>query len=300
MGIPGQSLAIETASRVGVSPQIVERAIELLSPEAKAHHQAMSSLESVRAELSEIKKQLSKELSQARKAKEKYTDLLEKFRREKDEQLQLTVKKAEKKLDEVIRTAVAGDIFRRHEKIQEIRNDFPEIIRTPRNNESANITSATEFAQKYPPGTYVFVPSIGREGVIQGEPNSKGEIPILSESMRLFIHWKQLEPSRLARNPTAKLVRRSSHSPTVALNDQDRTVDLRGKSADEAIELLEIQLDRAAMNDEERIKVIHGHGTDTLKKAVRNYLSRSTYVQGWSAGGRDSGGDGITWIQLKD
>jgi DNA mismatch repair protein MutS2 len=46
--------------------------------------------------------------------------------------------------------------------------------------------------------------------------------------------------------------------------------------------------------------VIHGHGTDTLKKGVRSYLSRSIYVKKWKAGTPETGGDGVTWVELRD
>jgi DNA mismatch repair protein MutS2 len=89
-------------------------------------------------------------------------------------------------------------------------------------------------------------------------------------------------------------------SPTapVALADSDRTLDLRGITVEEALSQLEMQLDQSATTREDRIKIIHGHGTEALKKAVRTYLSRSQYVKKWKAGSPEQGGDGITWAEL--
>jgi DNA mismatch repair protein MutS2 len=91
---------------------------------------------------------------------------------------------------------------------------------------------------------------------------------------------------------------RQSSPFAVALADEDRTLDLRGKTVEEALSELELALDKAAQTQEDRLKIIHGHGTETLKKAVRTYLSRSIYVKKWKAGSPEGGGDGVTWVEL--
>ncbi|MEK7358579.1 MAG: Smr/MutS family protein, partial [Bdellovibrionota bacterium] len=86
----------------------------------------------------------------------------------------------------------------------------------------------------------------------------------------------------------------------VTLVDTERVIDVRGKSAEDAIGQLETQLDAAALNNEDRVKIVHGHGTEVLKRAVRAHLSRSVYVKKWKAAGPVTGGDGVTWAELKD
>jgi DNA mismatch repair protein MutS2 len=80
--------------------------------------------------------------------------------------------------------------------------------------------------------------------------------------------------------------------------DAIRTLDIRGKTVEDSLELLEVELDQASVKKEDRIKIIHGHGTEALKKAIRAYLSRSLYVKKWKAGSPDQGGDGMTWVEL--
>jgi DNA mismatch repair protein MutS2 len=119
---------------------------------------------------------------------------------------------------------------------------------------------------------------------------------VLSNSMRLMVPWQQLRPPQHAVNPTAEIVRRAGEITSPL--DQDRVVDVRGQSVESALALLEEQLDTAVLNQEGRIKVVHGHGTDTLKKSIRSYLSRSAYVKKWKAGTPESGGDGVTWVEI--
>lgn len=300
MGIPGQSLALQTARRVGVGERIIERAIDFLSPEAKARHQHLRDIEDMKEEMQKLRNTLFDELKEARENKRRYMEMVQLFKKDRDQWMDRAVKKAEKKIDEMIDQASVDTIFKRHEKLHQIKHDLPEVVKSSQQTaKRPKLDSAEDFEKIYPPGSIVFIPSIGQEGVVQGKANSKGEIPVLSRSMRLFLPWQQLRSPQSMQNPTQAILRRSS-GVSVTLQEIERVIDLRGKSADEAVELLETQLDAAALNDEDRVKIVHGHGTETLKRAIRSHLSRSVYVKKWKAAAPDAGGDGVTWAELKD
>ena len=300
MGIPGQSLALQTARRVGVDAKIIDAALEYLSPESKAQHQHLSEIEDMKAELSALRNSLIDEVRVARESKKKYAELINLFKKERDQWMDKAVKKAEKKIDEMIDLSNVSDIFRRHEKLQQIKHDMPEVVKASSVvAKRPKLETAEDFEKIYPPGSVVFIPSVSQEGIIQGKANSKGEIPVLSHSMRLFVPWNQLRPPQNMSNPTQAIFRRSS-GVTVTLQDTERTIDVRGKTTEAAIARLEEQLDTAALAGEDRVKIVHGHGTDTLKRAIRSHLSRSIYVKKWKAATNESGGDGVTWAELKD
>ena len=138
----------------------------------------------------------------------------------------------------------------------------------------------------------MFIPSLNRSGIIQSPPNNSGEVFVLSQSMRVSVAWQQLQTSKAETPPPH---RGFVFQQTL---DSDTIIDLRGKRVDEAIQELEIALDSAVTKQEQRIKVIHGHGTETLKRTVRSYLSRNPSVKGWKAGGSEAGGDGVTWVEF--
>lgn len=298
MGIPGQSLALQTARRVGVDPRIIEEAVNFLSPETKRYHSGLEEVERIKDDLRALKEQTLAEAKEARQEKSRYNALAQKFEREKDKMVEQAVKRAEKKIETMIEHSKVEDVFRRHERLEQIKHAMPEIVKAssaPR--PAATLETAEDFGRAYPPGSKVFAPSIGRDAVIQGTPNAKGDVAILSGPMRLVVHWTSLKPPHHAINPTVEIARRAGE-PTSPL-DHDRTVDVRGRGLDDAIRLLEDQLDTAAVNDEARIKIVHGHGTDTLKKGIRSFLSRSVYVKKWKAGTPETGGDGVTWVELQ-
>jgi DNA mismatch repair protein MutS2 len=75
-------------------------------------------------------------------------------------------------------------------------------------------------------------------------------------------------------------------------------LDLRGERADDALILLERHLDAAYSAGLPWVRVIHGHGTGALKKAVRSALKGHALVDDFEAGRDGEGGDGVTVVKL--
>lgn len=292
-GVAGRSLALQTAQRVGVSEFVLKRAMDLLNPEVKAQYQNLKEIEEMKKDLKKIQESLCLEQEEAKKQKSKYLELIHQFRKEKDHWLSKTVVRAEKRIDHFIQNEKVKEIFYRHDRMNEMKEEFPTIVRVSSKNKELP-TTIDEFSKIFPPGSVAYIDSLEREGIIQGKPNAKGDVPVLSESMRIIVPWKKISLSKSSKTPPL------APKTIFSLGEgTHRTIDLRGKKVEEAIEMLEQQLDASLLHDEERVKIIHGHGTDTLKKAIRAHLSRSAYVTKWTAGGPSSGGDGITWVELK-
>lgn len=298
-GIPGESLALQTARRVGVSSDIIAAAVEKLTPEARARQNKMHELEALKKDIGILQENLRKQTKKALQVQEEFETKLQAFEKEKENRLTQALKKATHSVDEAIATAKAGTALDKHRQLQEIKYNLPEIVKAKPtvNSATAQIQNSEEFARKFPPGSKIFVPSLNQDGVIQSAPNARGEVLVLSQSIRLQLPWTELKPALKATNPTSQLMRRSGHSQ-VSFVDTDRTLDVRGKTVEEAISQLETTLDRATEQNEDRLKIIHGHGTETLKKSIRTYLSRSVYVKKWKAGNTETGGDGVTWVEL--
>jgi DNA mismatch repair protein MutS2 len=296
-GVPGESLAIQMAKRVGIDSKIVQRAIDLLSPTTRARLDGLEEIENLKKEIGNLQTHLKKQTSEAQNLKQKYEKMISEFEKNKDNLLHKELNTARKKVDEAISTVKAQEALNKHRQLQEIKFNLPEIVKAQTPDNESKLETVDDFAKKYPPGSKVYIPSLSQDGLIQSAPNSKGEVLIMSNSMRLQLPWFELKPPGKPINPTSNLVRKSSQF-TVALVDEDRTLDLRGKTVEEAIEELELVVDRAFQNQEDRIKIIHGHGTEALKKGIRSYLSRSVLVRKWKAGTPENGGDGITWLEL--
>ncbi len=301
-GIPGDSLALLTAKRVGVQNSIIDLATEHLSPLAKQKISSLEEIEKLKKDLHQLQNQLRKEISETESKKQNLEKQIKEFETQKEKELERTIQKATRKVDEVIQTTKAAETLEKHRKLQEIKYNMPQIVKGNQVASAGNhlqFKSAQEFSEKFPPGSKVFVQSLNQDGIIQSKPNAKGEILILSQSIRLQLPWTELKPALKMTNPTNQLASRSGSSRVSFLNE-DRTIDVRGKTVEDAISDLEMALDQASVNKEDRLKIIHGHGTEALKKALRTYLSRSVYVKKWKAGNSETGGDGVTWVEILD
>ena len=76
-------------------------------------------------------------------------------------------------------------------------------------------------------------------------------------------------------------------------------LDLRGKTAMEAIQDLDGFIDAAMLSGVNMLTVIHGKGTGVLKKHIRDMLRRHRYVKSYRPGRFGEGEDGVTVVELK-
>ncbi len=303
-GIPGDSLALLTAKRVGVSATVLAKAHEHLSPLAKQKISSLEEIENLKKDLSDLQNRYRKDLKNLDEQKIALNTKIKDFEKQKEAELEKTIQRASKKVDDEIANTKAATALDKHRKLQEIKYNMPEIVKGSKvesNTQPTQIKTADEFSERFPPGSKVFVQTLNQDGIIQSKPNAKGEVLVLSQSIRLQLHYTELKPAQKSVNPTSQLVNRSGSTHggnMIAFMNEDRVLDLRGKTIEVALGELESALDRASTSKEDRLKLIHGHGTEALKKAIRTYLSRSVYVKKWKAGTAESGGDGITWVEL--
>lgn len=76
-------------------------------------------------------------------------------------------------------------------------------------------------------------------------------------------------------------------------------LDLHGLRVHEAIELLDKFLDNAILHHLTSVKVIHGHGSGRVRKAVRDHLARNPHVRDFHFGEPVHGGLAVTVVYLK-
>ena len=69
---------------------------------------------------------------------------------------------------------------------------------------------------------------------------------------------------------------------------------------DEAIDRTDKFLDEAAMQEVRTIRVIHGHGTGRLRKALSGYLHTHPLVLRAAPAPNDLGGSAVTLVELRD
>jgi DNA mismatch repair protein MutS2 len=100
------------------------------------------------------------------------------------------------------------------------------------------------------------------------------------------------------RKTKAERMERAEQARAAPVQVRVPVADVRGMRVDEALRAVELELDRATRAGDERVHVLHGHGSGALKAAVREHLQRSPYVRRSRPADPHEGGDGVTVAEL--
>ena len=76
-------------------------------------------------------------------------------------------------------------------------------------------------------------------------------------------------------------------------------LNLIGKKTDEAVDLTDKFLDEAFLNGLTEVRIIHGHGTGALRRAIAELLGDHPHVARFAAAPQDQGGSGATVVELR-
>jgi DNA mismatch repair protein MutS2 len=93
--------------------------------------------------------------------------------------------------------------------------------------------------------------------------------------------------------PATRSARRAEPAPSPGLE-----FDIRGQTVEEALAGLERYLDAAYLADLPWVRIIHGKGTGKLRQAVRDFMRSSAVVGSLESGQEGEGGDGVTVAKL--
>jgi DNA mismatch repair protein MutS2 len=89
------------------------------------------------------------------------------------------------------------------------------------------------------------------------------------------------------------------HSKDSDSRSQNNELNLIGKTTDEGVDLADKFLDEAFLNGLSEVRIIHGHGTGALRKAIAEFLRDHPHVARFISAPPDKGGSGATQVELK-
>lgn len=302
MGLAGESLAIPTAKRYGVSEHIIQRATGYLTPEAQRKFSGLEEIENAKAQLIELQNEYKKKLQETQQQQDQLQKQRQEFEDAKKSFFKDNLNEYQKQLEDLIKFDEIKGKFDNIKNLEKLKNTLPNIVKYTGSTPEDSGLTVENFEKKCPPGTSVYVKSLKKQAIVQGKPNSKQEVAVLSQSMHIQVPISDIVLGSGSQKGSASgpvhTSSRVSYSRKESL-ETERTVDLRGKTIDEALDILEDEVDRAVNHQLLKLKIIHGHGTqDRLKKSVRTYLSRNTFIKGWSSGRAYNESDGVTIAEL--
>jgi len=295
-GIPGRSRAIEVAQLIGLPASIIAASKERLGERyGETDHllatlqKRMSEIVAQQDEIASLRRSLDSErkaMQEKAAALEKdrarlgttYREELERLRDDVTRQLQAEIK-ALREQDRAARASLnANDVIRTITKAVDKAVEFiPEEQRTIRAGEKA------EHRKFKVTGEVVSLD--GGKAVL----NVNGRK--MTVDVRDLVPKGGPAPARVQSRHTAK----SGDEATVSAE-----LNLIGSRVDDALEESDKFLDRALLEGKQAVRIIHGFGTGTLRKAIREHLRKHPAVRYWRPGADNEGGDGTTIAVLDE
>ncbi len=129
------------------------------------------------------------------------------------------------------------------------------------------------------------------EGAVEGR---RGSSPTVREGVGGGRARRSLESMRRQGESTELHL----HSKEQDSKFQGNELNLIGRTTDEAVDLADKFLDEAFLNGLSEVRIIHGHGTGALRKAVAEFLRTHPHVARFSSASPDKGGSGATQVEL--
>lgn len=142
-------------------------------------------------------------------------------------------------------------------------------------------------------GDYVKLRTGSSTGIIEGIHKNKAVLRM--GLMHLTVPLRDIIG---AREPLEINKTKSVQLDTVGASAEfDSRIDLRGMRYEEALKVLQDYLDQALISSATTLRIIHGKGTGSLRKAVHKKLKEYRDLA-YHHPNRENGGDGVTIVEM--
>ncbi len=314
IGVPGKSNAFAISSKLGISDNIIEKAKSLVDEDAKSFEDVVTGLESTRKELEEerakaiaYREEIERQKKKLAEKNERIDKAKEKILRRANEEANEILQKAKDMADDSIRKynkwmdggkGNVSDMERQRSAIREQLKKTGEKLATKQKGNRPKTAPG-----KLSIGDLVMVHSMGVKGTVMSLPNAKGKCFVQMGIMRSEVNADDLEllEEETLQNRKEQLRERSGAGKIKMMKSLQvsSSINLIGKTVDEAIALLDKYLDDAYLAKLHQITIIHGVGTGALRNAVQAHLKKSKYIKTYRMGEYGEGGYGVTVAEFK-
>ena len=298
-GIAGKSYGIDIAEKLKFPKEIIELAKKYRETKQEEVAKIIKNIEELKKQLLEKEKNYILAKQQAEIEKEKFKKLREKLLKEKEsikKSIELKYKKKmEKLLDEVENLHNKIKSMLSAKELAQLAKEKIKIIEqySSATKEKKETLSPTLKIEDIFIGQKVKLKRTNSRGKILNVNQEKNEVEILLENnLKITVPIAELSP-----------MVEEEKSKNIVINVSKltnfNTINLIGKTVDEAIEELDRFLDKAIINGEEKIEIIHGIGSGKLKKGIWEYLKEKNFVKKFYLAENEPGGIGKTIVELK-
>jgi DNA mismatch repair protein MutS2 len=302
IGLPGRSNAFAIARRLGMSAEILDEAIGLVSSDSLEAESLLSQIKTSQQDAIEEKRRATaarEAIDQLREELNEKLGLIEAARREVLEEARQQARQDLDALREELgqmraeaRAAMAsadisGSLKGLERSLEQMEEAWEPIDVEP---------APAERGAWVPPrlGDTVWVDSLNAMGEVTDLVDDDAEVQAGAFRVRVPIRSVVVRQKARPASPEREAIvygAPAGERPATEL-------DLRGMRAEEALIRLDKYLDDAAWSNLPWVRIIHGYGTGTLRQLVRERLSTYRNMLTFRAGAQGEGGDGVTVVSF--
>jgi DNA mismatch repair protein MutS2 len=315
LGVPGRSLALEMAERLGLDPAVVSDARARLDDKDAQAEALLKQLEFEQAALRRDQARLAAEQRDLHDERVRQRDLeqalaarrrneIEGFRKELARRSDLLARQAADAIHAAVQKVETRDAAAGRKPStagNKARSEAVAAIRDARDAalEPAGLGGPAEPEPTAAPslplavGSRVRVGSLGVVGEVM-TLSSTGDAEVAVGGKRLRVPRAELTAisAAVAKKATFEGAVRGTARPVPA------EINLVGLTVDEALPRVDKLLDDAALSDRRELRVIHGFGAGRLRTAVAKLLDGHPHVASFKLGAEGRGG--VTVVELKE
>lgn len=325
IGKPGSSFAFEIAENTGLKASILKNAKSKVDKNQIDFEKALKQAQTEKRKLKQSKRNIRNSEMKLRETLEKYETELEKLLTSKKEVLkkakqeaeeilssankkiektilEIRRKDAEKKQTKELRKELNDYIFQQKEKqiiedkkinkkIEKLRNK-----KKKRGKQNTNILAKEKVKKELQVGDNVKI--IGMNTIAEIISIKKNKVIVVSNNVQLLLDKNKLEITsqklKKTKQTSVNIIRNEDQTKTNFFNQ----LDLRGKRADDALQIVARYIDDAVVNQNTNLKILHGTGNGILRSVIRDYLRTHELVKTFKDERLEAGGAGITLLEL--
>ena len=306
-GKPGSSFAFEIAKKIGFPKYILENAATITGDQHLKFEQQLQQLEVDKKAIRKKEQDLKIADHLLTEVVTKYKNLLAELESKKKQYIRDAAKEAKEliesansKIERTIKEIKEAQAEK--EKTKELRKELQET-------KEAIVKKGEAAAEPKKPkpaddgqlkvGDTVCIDDMQVVGEIVAISDT--DATILFDSIKLRTSPDKLR--KVSRAEGRKTMRKWQSGIADDLSEKaehfELTLDVRGKRAEEALDIVEKYIDEAKLLSIKEVSILHGKGNGILRKLIREYLSHQHEIENFCDASLETGGAGITRVYFR-
>lgn len=317
VGVPGGSSGIAIAQRLGIAASIIERARSLLTPESREAADLIRYLYRSRDELDRMQQQMAAERHALEQERKKLrTEWVERQQR-RIKELEAQFAEMQKRFDENIARVIEAVKERElraslektaRRKGQDIRSEAREelnaaLVQTISESQTdlgtASASQEPVGAETLQPGARIRVRGFSKPVIFRRLDGSSAEIEAGPLRMKVAVDEIMGVEGAAALRSVPAAPRNITVTSQPSEGAASGEINVIGMRVEEATERVDKYLDEAALANQTRVRIIHGHGTGALRKGLADFLNAHPQVEKITSETQERGGNAVTIAYLR-